>query len=53
VGAAVLGELAAPGSAAEVVSHPLGAALVVAALVLEGLALLAVLRLSSLGEATP
>ncbi len=53
VGAAVLGELAAPGSVGAVVSHPLGAGLVVAALVLEGLALVAVVRLSDLGEAAP
>jgi len=47
--AAVLGELAAPGSAAAVLSQPAGAAMVVAAVFLEGLALLAVARLSRLG----
>lgn len=49
-GAAVLGELAAPGSAAAVLSHPLGAAMVAAAAVLEALALLVVARLSRLAE---
>jgi tight adherence protein B len=48
--AAVLGELAAPGSAAAVLTHPLGAAMVLAAVLLEGLALLAVARLSRLGD---
>lgn len=51
VGAAVLGELASPGAAAAVLSHPVGAVLVAAALVLEGLALLAVTRLSRMGGA--
>jgi tight adherence protein B len=50
LGAAVLAELAAPGSAAAVLGHPIGAALVVAALVLEGLAFVAVTRLSRLED---
>jgi tight adherence protein B len=53
LGAAVLGELAAPGSAGAVLSHPVGAVLVVAAVLLEGLALVAVARLSRMGDAAP
>jgi tight adherence protein B len=51
LGAALLGELAAPGSAGAVLSHPVGAVLVGAAVLLEGLALVAVARLSRMGEA--
>ncbi len=50
LGAAVLGELASPGSAAAVLSHPVGIVLVGAAVLLEGLALLAVTRLSRMEE---
>jgi tight adherence protein B len=48
LGAILLGELAAPGSAAAIVGHPVAAVLVVAALVLEVLAFVAVARLSRL-----
>jgi tight adherence protein B len=50
LGAAVLGELASPGSAAAVLSHPVGMILVGAAVLLEALALLAVGRLSRMEE---
>jgi len=51
--AAVLGELASPGSAAGVLSHPAGMVLVAAAVLLECLALVAVTRLSRMEDAAP